>query len=121
MLGLKGCSESLRIQARTALLYGEGIRFGPGFNHALAMLKARIAMGRAADANEVFSRINTDLDRWTEEANALVKDAVEYGNPHLIGDACYTRSLIMFAQTSAAPTGWSPRRYPASWSTSRFS
>jgi hypothetical protein len=103
VLGMDGCSESLRIQARTALLYGEGIRFGQGFNHALAMLKARMAMGRAADANEVFSQINADMARWTEEANALVKDALEHGNPHLIGDACYTRSLILFTHNAAAP------------------
>lgn len=108
VLGLEGCSESLRIQARTALLYGEGIRFGQGFNHALAMLKARMAMGREADANEVFSRINADLARWTDEANALVKDAFEHGNPHLIGDACYTRSLILFTHNAAAPIWMKP-------------
>jgi Domain of unknown function (DUF4365) len=108
VLALEGCSESLRIQARTALLYGEGIRFGQEFIHALATLKARTAMGRATDVNEVFSRINADLAQWTDKSNALVKDALEHGNAHLIGDACYTRSLIMFAHHSSAPTWLNP-------------
>src|SRR5208283_908351 len=58
VLDLEGCSDSLRIQARTALLYGEGVCFSQRFSHDLAMLKARMAMGRAADVNRVFGHIN---------------------------------------------------------------
>jgi hypothetical protein len=101
VLDSKGCSDNLRIQARTALLYGEGVRFSQKFSHDLAMLQVRMAMGRAADANEVFGHINADLARRTDEANALVKDALDYGNPHLIGDACYTRSFILFVHHSS--------------------
>ena len=103
VLALDGCSGTLRIQARTALLYGEGIRFGQIFNHDLAILKSRTAMGRAADVNAVFDHINADLARWTHEANTLVKDALSHGNPHLIGDACYTRSIILFVHQSSTP------------------
>jgi Domain of unknown function (DUF4365) len=108
VLALEGGSESLRIQARTAFLYCEGVSFGHTFNHELAMLNARMAMGRAADAKGVFSRINADLAQWTDASNALVKDTLDHGNPHLIGNACYTRSLIMFVHHSAAPRWLKP-------------
>jgi len=108
VLDSQGCSDTLRIQARTALLYGEGVRFSQRFNHDLAMLKARMAMGHAADINEVFGQINADLARWTDEANTLVKDALEHGNPQLIGDACYTRSFILFVHHSCAPIWLNP-------------
>jgi len=108
VLDLEGSSDSLRIQARTALLYGEGVCFSQRFSHDLAMLKARMAMGRAADVNRVFGHINADLARWTDEANTLVRDAFDHGNPHLIGDACYTRSFILFVHHSSAPVWLKP-------------
>ena len=108
VLALEGCSDTLRIHARTALLYGEGVRFSQRFSHDLAMLKARMAMGRAVDVNAVFGQINADLARWTDEANTLVKDALNHGNPHLVGDACYTRSFILFVHQSSAPIWLNP-------------
>jgi hypothetical protein len=102
VLAREDCSESLRIQARTALLYGEGVRFNQRFHHDLAMLKSRMSLGRVVNARAVFDGINADLAQWTSEANAVVQAARNHGNPHLIGDACYTRSLIMFGQYSCA-------------------
>jgi uncharacterized protein len=102
VLAREGCSESLRIQARIALLFAEGVRLSQSFNHDVAALRARMAMGHAADVIEVSRRINAGMARWTDEANALVKDAQDHGNPHLIGDACYTRSFILFAHHAAS-------------------
>ena len=101
-LATEDTSQSFRIQARTARLHGEGVRFIQRFNNDLKILGARRAMGRHVDVEAVFEGLNMEQARWTDEANDLVKDAFEDGNPRLIGDACYVRSFILFVHYSTA-------------------
>jgi hypothetical protein len=107
-LSSEDASASLGIQARTALLHAEGVLFSQSFHHELAVLNSRMAMGLPADRAEVFGRIGAEQARWTHEANALVRDAVDYGDPRLIGDACYTRSQILFGHQCSASVWLSP-------------
>jgi hypothetical protein len=59
-------------------------------------MRARRAMRGAVDMYNVFERLNADQAQWTDEANDVVKEAFEDGNPRLVGDACYVRSYILF-------------------------
>jgi hypothetical protein len=95
-------SETLRLHARTALLYGEGVRCIQSHTHQTGMLRSRLAMGRPIDAEKTFGDLNADQGRWTDDANALVEDALKSGNSHLLGDACYTRSFILFVFLNSA-------------------
>ena len=95
-------SETLHLHARTALLYGEGVRYIQRYTHETGMLRSRSTIGRPIDAGKTFGDLNADQGRWTEEANALVEDALKCGNPHLVGDACYTRSFILFVFLNSA-------------------
>ncbi len=95
-------SETLRLHARTALLYGEGVRYVQRYTHETMMLRSRSAMGRPIDVEKTFGDLNADQSRWSDQANALVEDALKCANPHLVGDACYTRSFILFVFLNSA-------------------
>ena len=102
VLADEDASDTLRIHARTALIYGEGARHIQRFTHELGMLRSRLAMGRPVDVEKTFGDLNSDQSRWTDEVNVLVEDALKLGNPHLIGDACYSRSFILFVYLNSA-------------------
>lgn len=102
ILAGEDASETLRIHARTALLYCEGARHVQKFTHEYFMARSRQAMGRPVDVERTFGQLNAEQGRWTDEVNALVADALKHGNPHLIGDACYSRSFILFVYLNSA-------------------
>ena len=108
-LSMEDASESFRIQARTARLFGEGVRFIQKFNHHMMIVSARRALGSNAGIHERFDGINEDQALWTEETNDLVKDAFKDGNPRLVGDACYVRSYIMFVHYATAIQRLTPK------------
>ncbi len=69
-------------------------------------------MGRPVDVEKTFGELNSEQGRWTDEVNALVADAFKQGNPHLIGDACYSRSFILFVNLNSARLWLKPEVVP---------
>ena len=69
-------------------------------------------MGRPVDVERTFGELNSEQGRWTDEVNALVADAFKQGNPHLIGDACYSRSFILFVHLNSAQLWLKPEAVP---------
>ena len=65
-------------------LHCDGLRFIQRFNHDLTIMRARRAMGGDVDIEKVFEGLNADQARWTDEANDVVKDAIEDGNRRLV-------------------------------------
>jgi hypothetical protein len=112
VLADEDASETLRIHARTALLYCEGARQVQNFTHEYFMARSRQNMGRPVDVERIFGELNSEQGRWTDEVNALVADAFKQGNPHLIGDACYCRSFILFVHLNSARLWLKPEVVP---------
>jgi hypothetical protein len=87
-------SDSLKIHARTCWVEAEGHQFVLGSLREMGDSRIRLAAGLMTDFHSMFSSQAARLAKWEEQAVALLKDAIDMGNPFLVANAMLTRGNV---------------------------
>jgi hypothetical protein len=87
-------SHSLKIHARTCWVEAEGHQFIRVSLREMGDSRIRLAAGLMTDFPSMFSLQAARLAKWEEQAVALLRDAIDMGNPFLVANAMLTRGNI---------------------------
>ena len=91
------CSQLLKIQAKIALMHGEGVAALSEWTYHLSIALSR---PNPRGVYEALQTGNAAIRKWTSGAIEVVSEAFRTENPQVIADALYARALIMFAHLS---------------------
>jgi hypothetical protein len=113
VLAMKSASRAFRIQAKTALLYGDGVELVDRLDRDATIGIAMLQMGNTRALNDLFQGMNEAFARWVDVSNRVVREAQDEGHPRLIGDVLYVRSYLMFVHFSQAHRHFRPEIHAA--------
>lgn len=88
-----------KLQAQVVLLYAEGSQITFELLRAVSIRQSRRAMGRGV-GSELEQILRDKLLPWERDVNQALERAQEMGNPALIGDLLYTRTMMRAMQVS---------------------
>ena len=108
VLAMKSASQAFRIQAKTALVFGNGVELVDRLDRDVLIGRAMQGMGNTGLLHSLCRGMNDAFAGWVEDSNELVCHARREGHPRLIGDACYVRSYLMFINYSQAQRHFRP-------------
>jgi hypothetical protein len=89
----------LKLQARLALLFIEGVEVVATFSREVGLAQMRAGMGQPPNVDRVRATFHNDGKRtkeWEEEIEKAVREALDAKHPLLIGEALLLRATVHF-------------------------